>query len=155
MAPQHTTASRQNVRTAIENSMQDRSKIDENRREIDQKSIPGHFGRPRPFQGRVRTRLGLVRTRPGQLLDAHRPPQGRSWGVLDGPGASRRRSKTTPGRPADALRPPRSTVQACLEHRAPSNALAERFFDVFVSSRENTDVRFASVLMVFRGHRTK
>ena len=73
------------------------SKIDENPPQIEEKSILGRFGRPKSFQGRVRTRSRW-------LLDTQMPPQRRSWGATGAPRAARSRPKTSPGRPRDAPR---------------------------------------------------
>ena len=106
----------------------------ENRRKIDEKSLLGSFGRSRPCRGRVGTRSG-------RLLDAQKSLQGRSWGAPGAPRAAKSRPKASPGRSQDTAGPPRSDVRAHSEHQAVSNKPAERFFDVFSSSRKNSDVR--------------
>ena len=81
-------------------SVENRRKSSPNRPKIDEKSILGHFGRPRLFRGRVRTRSG-------RLWDVQMPPQGRSWDAPGGPRAARSRPKASPGRRGDAPRPSR------------------------------------------------
>ena len=119
-----------------------------NRPKIDETSIVDHFGHSRRFRGRVRTRSG----RP---LDTQMPPQSRSWDAPGEPRAAKLRPKASLDRSADAPGPPRSSVRPRLEHRAPSNALAERFFIDFASSRESSDVARVPVFTVFCWLRTK
>ena len=109
-------------------------KSSKNRSKIDEKSLLGSFGRSRPCRGRVGTRSG-------RLLDAQKSLQGRSWGAPGAPRAAKSRPKASPGRSQDTAGPPRSDVRAHSEHQAVSNEPAERFFDVFLSSRKSSDVR--------------
>ena len=64
-------------------------------------------------------------------------------------------SKSLAGHPEDAPRPSRWAVRAPVEHRAASNASADRFLVGFVLSRENSDVPRVSVFTVFCWVRTK
>ena len=63
-----------------------------NRPKIDDKSILGRFGRPRPLRGGVRTRSG-------QVLEAQTPPQGRSWDAPSEPRAAKSHPKACPSCP--------------------------------------------------------
>ena len=115
-----------------------------------EKSILGHFGRPRPFWGSIRTRLG-------QFLDAQIPSQSRSWGAPGEPRAATSHPKACPPRPKDAPRdsgqlPRRS--HRCSRRTTESEALADRFLIDFQSTRGSSKVRFVSLLQVFCRCRT-
>ena len=129
-------------------STRNRSKIDEQVTEINEHSISGGFGHPKPFRGRAGTRLG-------HRQDAQTSPRDRSWGAPGEARATRERPKATPGLSRDAPGPTQSAVEARLQHRTESNALAERFFVVFVLSRESPHVPRVPVFTVFCCFRTK
>ena len=80
-----------------EKSFECRRKSSPDRPKIDEKSFLSHFGRPRPYRGRVRTCLG-------HFLNAQMPPQSRSWGALGSPRVAKSRQKAPPGQPRDAPR---------------------------------------------------
>ena len=80
-----------------EKSFECRRKSSPDRPKIDEKSFLSHFGRPRPYRGRVRTCLG-------HFLNAQMPPQSRSWGALGKPRVAKSRPKASPGRTRDAPR---------------------------------------------------
>ena len=63
--------------------------------------------------------------------------------------------KSLVGHPEDAPRPSRWAVQGPAEHRAASNASADRFLVGFVLSRKNSHVPRVSVFTVFCWVRTK
>ena len=93
--------SQRESRTKIERkSTENRSKIGQNRRKIEENSILGSFGRMEPFRERAGTRSGCDR-------DAQNSPQGRSWSAPGEPRAARSRPKASlrqsrglPDRPA-------------------------------------------------------
>ena len=130
-------------RTKIERkSTENRSKIGQNRRKIEENSILGGFERSEPFRERAGTRSGRDR-------DAQNSLQGRSWSALGEPRAAGRHPKASLGQSREAPRPTRSSVRGRWEYRALSNMITERFLVVFVLARRRSDVRFVSVFTVF------
>ena len=123
-------------------SLENQRKTEPNRRKIVEKSFLAGFRRPRPFRGRGGTRSG-------RDLDAPKPSQERSWDAPGSPRAAGRRPRASPGRSQDAPGPVRSDVGVCATRQAQSDASSERFFVVFVLSRESSDVLFVSVFTVF------
>ena len=135
--------SQRESRTKIERkSTENRSKIGQNRRKIEENSILGGFERSEPFRERAGTRSGRDR-------DAQNSPQGRSWNALGEPRAARSRPKASLGQSREASGPPRSGVRARLEYRALPNMMTERLLVVFALARGSSDVRFVSVFTVF------
>ena len=140
-----TAKSQRESRTKVERkSTENRSKIDQNRRNIEENSILGGFGRSEPFRERAGTRSGRDR-------DAPNSPQGRSWSAPGEPRAARSHPKASPGQSREAPGPPRSGVRARLEYRALSNMITERLLVVFALARGSSDVCFVliSVFTVF------
>ena len=158
---QHNNARRARTKAegAAPKTYENRAKIDQksvgnhrktepNRRKIVGKSILAGFGRPSPVQGRVGARSG-------RDLDAPKPAQERSWDAPGSPRAAGRRPRASPGRSQDAPGPVRSDVGVCATRQAKSDASSERFLDVFVLSRESSDVPRVPVFTRFCCLRTK
>ena len=123
-------------------------KPSQNRRKIDEKSLLGGFGRPKPFRGRVGTR-------PGRARGAPKLGRERSWDAPGAPRAAGRRPRASPGRSQDAPGPVRSDIEVRAARLTQSDASSERFFIDFDSSRESSDVLFVSVFTVFCWLRAK
>ena len=104
--------------------------------------ILGGFGRSQPFWGRAGTRSG-------RDWDDRKSPQGRSWDALGKPKAVGKHPTSCPGRSRDALRQPWNFVLARSVYQALSNALAGRFFDVFVSLRESSRLKIRAPTQCF------
>ena len=121
------------------------SNIDENPSQIEDKSILGRFGRPKPFRGRVRTCSG-------RLLDAQMLPQSRSWVAPDEPRAVKSCPKARRGIP-DTLQVPPGQLsrrsQGRSRRQTQSQALPDRFWSDFRSMRGSSEVHFVLVLTVF------
>ena len=132
-------ASKEEAEDAASTSMKNRSQTDRKSTKIDENLILGGFGRSKPFRGRAGTRSG-------RDSDDCKPPQSRSW---DAPGEPRKRFKSCPGRCRDALRQPWNFVLARSVYQALSNALAGRFFDVFVSLRESARLKIRAPTQCF------
>ena len=88
-------------------------------------------------------------TRSGQIQDAKKRPQDRSWGVRGGPRAPGNRPKASPGQSWDAPGRLRGGPRAHLVHRALSNTLAERFCVVFVVSRKSSKLKIRAPTQCF------
>ena len=109
--------SQRESRTKIERkSTENRSKIGQNRRKIEENSILGGFERSEPFRERAGTRSGRDR-------DAQNSPQGRSWSAPGEPRAAGSRPKASLGQSREAPGPPRSGVRGRWEDRAVSNVI--------------------------------
>ena len=135
--------SQRESRTKIERkSTENRSKIGQNRRKIEDNSILDGFERSELFRERAGTRSGRDR-------DAQNSPRGRSWSAPGEPRAARSRPKASLGQSREAPGPPRSGVRARLEYRALSNMITERLLVVFALARRSSDVCFVSVFTVF------
>ena len=130
------------VPSSCENQGKGARKTTKNRAKIDEESLLAGFGRPKPFRGRVGTRSGRAR-------EAPKPGRERSWDAPGEPRAAGRRPRASPGRSQDAPGPVRSDVGVCATRQAKSDASSERFFFVFVLSRESSDVLFVPVFTVF------
>ena len=87
--------------------------------------------------GRPKAALGAILGRPGRAR------------------GGRGRSKSVPGRVPSLPRTVPKRIRARSEHRGLSNALAERFFVVFVLSRESSDVLPVPRFTMFCWVRTK
>ena len=135
-------ASKEEAEDAASTSMKNRSQTDRKSTKIDENLILGGFGRSKPFRGRAGTRSG-------RDWDDCKPPQGRSWDAPGEPKAARKRFKSCPGRSRDALRQPWNFVLARSVYQALSNALAGRFFDVFVSLRESSRLKIRAPTQCF------
>ena len=125
-----TRASRTKCRQKSEqNRSRNRRRATRNRR----KSVLGRFW---TFKAVVPTRRGPLGTRPGRS-NASRE---QSWDAQGVPREARKRPKVSPSPSQDAPGPLRSSVRACLERRALSNTIAERFWSVSGSSRKSSDI---------------
>ena len=117
-------------------------KWNQSRQKVNAKSILGGFGRLKPFRGRTGTRSG-------QVGDAKKSPRGRSWSVWGGAGTFGNRPEPSRGRSKDAPGRLRSDPRVRLVHRALSNTLAERFCNVFASSRESPKLEIRAPTQCF------
>ena len=97
--------------------------------------VKSRFGDP---SGRVRDATGTRQSRPRVDLGTPRARQERPGGA-----------QATPGRSQDAPERVRSDVGARAARKAPSGSSSQRFFIVFVLSRESSDVLFALVFTAF------
>ena len=134
-----------------EDLSQNATKIDPETTKKRENAVVGHSRAPQSVVGASGTApksaLEGAGDAPGSILG--RPGRAKSVPV-----ASKSDPRTSPGRPRDAPRAPRRAVGAPIMRQASSSTPSDRFFVGFASSRGNSDVRFASVLMVFCGHRT-
>ena len=106
--------SQRESRTKIEGkSTENRSKINQNPRKIEENSILGGFGRLEPFRERAGTRSGRRR-------DAQNSPQGRSW---SGPGEPR----AAGSRPQASWTNPETEAERLPDRPA---AVSERVWDI-------------------------
>ena len=125
-----------------EKSFENLRKWSPNPWKIDAKLILGGFGHSKPFRRRTGTRSG-------QIQDAKKRPQDRSWSIRGGPRAPGNRPKASPGRSWDAPGRLRSDPRARLVHRALSNALAERFCVVLVALRKSSKLKIHAPTQCF------
>ena len=127
---------------------ENRSRSDEKTRKFRCRALPGASMRSWGVRDGARERPGKRRRRPGTDLGTPGEGQERSSGV-------QKRPQDVPGPPQRRPRAPQRAVGAPIKRQASSSTPSDRFFVVFASSRRSSDVHFASVLMVFRGHQTK
>ena len=109
------------------------------------KSISGRLGRPKRFRGRVWTCSG-------RFLDTQMLPQSRSWVAPDDPRAVKSCPKARRGIP-DTLQVPSGQLsrrsQGRSRRQTQSQALPDRFWSDFRSTRGNSEVHFVLVFTVF------
>ena len=137
-------------------------KSSKNRREIVRKSskiVPKSMKNQRKFDlGPFWAFKAVSSTRRDALGTGSGRPKAALGAILGRPGRARGgrgRSKSAPGRVPSLPRTVPKRIRARSEHRGSSNALAERFFVVFVLSRESSDVPRVPVFTVFCWVRTK
>ena len=91
---------------------------------MEEKSILGRLGRPKPFRGRVLTHSG-------RFLDAQMQPRSRSWGTPGEPRAAKSCPKASPGHPFHAPSASGTTPKTLATPSASPNAVGSARGSIF------------------------